>query len=184
MSSVFNSENILENKEILQNEPESVKFRRNSKTLVIFGTGVIPFGFWSIIKIAGYVIFGIPIIDPSEIEDVDEAGVIFLMVFVSVFVLADVFIRVIVGLCFNKEGRGKKVKGAYLVLAVWEILFGAFSLIVYVYQIMFDPDMSADSFFDSYITLFLELSSFLIMVEAFIAALNVRKYKSKKVKVQ
>lgn len=170
----------MENKEILQNDSGSVRFRRNSKTLVILGTGVMVFGFWSIIKIAAYLFLGIPLIDPEELEETDELFLIIFYAILAVVLLGDVIVRLIVGLCLRSEGLGKKVKAGYLVLNVWLILFGILSLWFEIEDLL----MMEDTFVDDYITLFMELSSFVILIESFIAAVSVRRYKSSRVRVK
>ena len=168
----------MEAKEILQNEPETIQFRRNSKTLVILGTGVMVFAFWTIVKIAAYLILGVPIVDEEELGETDELFLIIFYVILVVVLLGDVIIRLIVGLCLRSEGLGKRVKSGYLVLNVWLILFGVVSLWLEIEDLM----MLNDTFMDEYITLFMELSSFLILIEAFIAAIGARRYKSRKVR--
>ena len=170
----------MENKEILQNDPESIKFRRNSKTLAVLGTGVMIFGLWSIIKISAYMFLGIPLVDAEELGETDELFLIIFYVILVIVLMGDVIVRLIVGLCLRSEGLGKKVKGGYLVLNVWLILFGILSLWIEIDDLM----QLNDTFVDEYITFFLELSSFVILIESFIAAVSVRRYKSRRVEVK
>ena len=136
------------------------------------------FAFYTIVKIAAYLILGVPIVDEEELGETDELFLIIFYVILVVVLLGDVIIRLIVGLCLRSEGLGKRVKSGYLVLNVWLILFGVVSLWLEIEDLM----MLNDTFVDEYITLFMELSSFLILIEAFIAAIGARRYKSRKVR--
>ena len=56
----------MENSGCLQNDPGSVRFRRNSNTLTILGAGVSIYGFWGIIKLFTQIALGIRIFDEAN----------------------------------------------------------------------------------------------------------------------
>ena len=168
----------VESETILQNDPRSVNFRRNSNTLVILGTAVIVFGLWNIIKVVAYSILGIPIYDLSDLEGVEAEDeqffMIFIMIILYITLAGDAVVRFIAGHNARAEGLGKKRSKAYLFFLVWEILFGIFT----VGSVISEMFASPESFEDYYVSLFMELSSLVILIEVFIAALSVRKYKA------
>jgi hypothetical protein len=164
----------------LQNDDATIKFRRNSRTLADLGTGIIVFGFWSIIKLATYLILNIPIYDLSEIEDMDQSDLPIVMGMLYVMLAIDVVVRLIVGLNARAEGRGRKRSSLYLIFNVWLILFGLFSVGSVIWE-CFESIMT-ESFFDYLLTLFMECSSLAITIEVYIAALSVRRYKLKELR--
>lgn len=163
---------------IIKNSPEDIAFRRNSNTLSILGTGVIIFGLWSIIKVLAYVALGVPLYSAADIESFDEVSLDLVMTVLEVMLAGDVIVRLIIGLYAGKEGRKqrKRVPGFYLVFTVWEILFVLFSVIAVIQQFL---DARNEEFIEDYVSLFMELSSLVILIEVFIAALSVRRYKKR-----
>ena len=163
------------NENILANDRVSVKYRRNCNTLVVLGTGVILYGFWSIIKLAMCLIFGVELFEESDLEELGPLGISVVMVIV-VFVMAiDVFIRLHVGLRARYEGTGQIAGKAYLVGCVWLILESAFAIAIVIPDII---DMKGD-FLDTYLSVFMELCSLSFSIEVFIAAISVRRYRKK-----
>lgn len=168
---------VLQTEQLIKNDPESVGFRRNSKTLVILGMGVIIFGFWSVIKVAAYTLMGIPLFDATEMKDIGPEQMPFLMTLLVIILTGDVIVRLIVGISARKEGLGRKVRSGYLILNVWLILFGLFTVGSVIREIfVLELSESPEDYFTS---LFLELSSLVITLEVFISALSVRRYKRK-----
>ena len=171
------SESSKTEKPILLNTPEAIRFRRNSSTLVILGTGVIVFGFWGIIKLIAMFAFDMQVFHPEDLEQFDEFGRLILNVVVFVVMAIDVILRLIVGLKAIREGRGKKTGIGYLIVTIWLISGSAYS----IYALMLDLMNMKGAFFDNYVSVFMELSSLVISLEVFIAAISVRRYRSKHV---
>lgn len=165
---------------ILKNAPESVRFRRDSNTLSILGMGVILFGFWSVFRVLTQVVLGVPLFTSTDLKELEGTGVgmDLLIIILSVLLAGDVIVRLIVGLCSMAEGRNhtRCISRIYLVFAVWEILFEVFSVISVFIQMMKEEERS---FLEMYISFFMELSALVILVEVYIAAINVRKYKKR-----
>lgn len=162
------------NQEILQNDPDSIKYRKNVDNLVILGTGVILFGFWSIMKFIAYLALDIPLYDEGMFEDMDPIGTVFVMIFVAIFYVIDMIIRLIVGLGARAEGKGIRRPGkAYLFFNIWLIVFSIISVIIAANFFVASNGMT----YSNLISLFMELSSLLILLEVFISALYVRKYR-------
>ena len=165
-------------KTILKNAPESIRFRRDSHTLSILGMGVILFGFWSVFKVLAQAVLGVPLFTSTDLKELEGTGVDMnvLIIVLSALLAGDVIVRLIVGLCSMAEGRNheKRIKRIYLVFAVWEILFEVFSVISVFIQMMKEEERS---FLEMYISFFMELSALVILLEVYIAAISVRKYK-------
>ena len=170
----------MENSAVLQNDNASIKLRKNCRTLVDLGTGIIIFGFWSIVKLATYTLLEIPIYDLSEYDDLDQSDLPLLMTFLYVMLAADVIIRVIVGLNARAEGRGRSRSSLYLIFNVWMILFGIFSVGSLVWECL--AAGYTEAFFDYLLMLFMEASSLAITIEVYAAALSVRRYKLKELR--
>ena len=165
----------MENENVLANSRESVKYRRNCNTLVVLGTGVILYGFWSIIKLAMCLIFGVELFDMNDLEALGPIGISFVMIVVVIIMAVDVFIRLHVGLRAGYEGKGKKVRKSYLIWCVWLILESAIAIALVVPDII---NMEGD-FIDTYLSVFMELCSLSFSIEVFIAGISVRKYRKK-----
>ena len=166
----------MENTDILRNDPESLRYRRESSTLVVLGTGVMVFGIWSIIKLIGTFAFRIPLFTESEEEDLGSVGMIFAVIIAVIIVSVDVLLRIFVGIRARREGEGKKKAGkAYLVFLVLMIIVSVLSVVVEI-----DTVLSAErDFFDSYANLIMELTSLVVSFEVFMAAIYVRRFRAK-----
>lgn len=169
---------VLQTNGIVSNSPEAVKFRRNSSTLRILGAGVIIYGFWSVIKVIAYVVLGIPLYSAADIENLGEITIDFLLAVLAVLMAGDVIVRLIIGIFAWIEGRrqDKRAPGFYLIFTVWEILFCIFSVYSVIAQFL---TLSNDTFIEVYVSLFMELTSLVILIEVYIAALSVRRYKKR-----
>lgn len=169
---------IIQNNANEMNSPEAVNFRRNSSTLSILGTGVIIFGFWSVIKIVTYVALGIPLYSDADIAEVDGMTIEILMTVLYCMLAGDIIVRLIAGLCARAEGKNhiKRQKVFYLGFIVWEIIFQIYSVSAVIAQFL---SLKDDTYVETYVSLFMELSSMLILIEVYIAALSVRKYKKR-----
>ena len=165
---------------VLQNDKASIKFRRNSNTLVDLGTGIIIFGFWSIVKLATYTILDIPIYDLSEFDDLDQGDLPFIMALLYIFLAGDVLVRIIVGLNARAEGRGKSRSPLYLFFNVWMIFFGLYTVGSLVWECFMAG--YTETLFDLLLMLFMEISSLVITIEVYVAALSVRRYKLKELR--
>ena len=112
---------------------------------------------------------------PEDLEQFDEFGRLILNVVVFVVMAIDVILRLIVGLKAIREGREKKTGKGYLVVCFWLILGSAYSVFLLAMELI----NMEDSFIDSFVAVFMELSSLVISIEVFIAGISVKRYKSK-----
>lgn len=169
-----NVENV-ENKDILRNDAESVKYRRNQNTLVVLGTGVMLFGFWGIIKIIAQLLLGAQFIDPEQMEELGPEGTIFVTFFVAAVLSTDVILRLYAGLRVRREGHGRKVGIGHLIISALLIIGSLFSIAVIIWSLI---SMYGDAG-DNFVALFLELSSLVVTLEVFMASVSVRRYRKK-----
>lgn len=165
----------MENSGCLQNDPGSVRFRRNSNTLTILGAGVSIYGFWGIIKLFTQIALGIRIFDEADEEMLGDIGMIIAMSVLVILMAFDVLLRLFVGLRARREGQGRKVGISYLIFDVW-LMTGSVASVYLVISTILD---GSGDFFDNYVALFMELSSLVVCLEVFIAAISVRRYRSK-----
>ena len=160
------------------NSPEAINFRRNSNTLSILGAGVIIFGFWSVIKIVTYSVLGVPLYTEADVEAAGGVSIDIIVTVLYCLLAGDIIVRLIVGLCARAEGKHheKRQKGFYLGFTVWEILFEIFSVYSVIVQFL---NLNDKDCIEVYVSIFMELSSLLILIEVYIAALSVRRYKKR-----
>ena len=172
------TDNIRQDNTIVLNSPEDIDFRRNSSTLSILGAGVIIFGFWSIVKIVTYSVLGIPLYTEADVEAAGGVSIDIIVNVLYCILAGDIIVRLVVGLCARAEGQdhNKRKSGLYLGFTIWEIIFEVFSVISVIVQFL---SLKDDTFIEVYVSLFMELSSLLILTEVYIAALSVRRYKKR-----
>lgn len=162
---------------ILNNSPEALKFRRNCSTLTIFGTGVIVFGFWGIIKVLAYVLLGIPLYSEGQLAMMEPEMYDFLMIVLAILIAGDAIVRLIVGLSARAEGKRhtRLFPKFYLFFTVWELLFEIYTVFSLILELLVLKTYTA--FEDDFISLIVELTSLAVLIEVYLAALSVRKYK-------
>ena len=161
--------------DILTNDPESISYRRNCNTLVVFGTGVAIFGLWSTLKFIGYLIFGIPILTGEELTEFPDIFYVIVIILTLLILLGDVALRFIVMRRARAEGLGRRVSVRYLIVLGIIIIYGCTS-VAYAIQ---DFLSVTGAFGDKYVEIFVELTVLFFEIELFIAAVRVRKFKAK-----
>ena len=152
-----------------------MRYRRNLNTLSILGTGVIVFGFWGIIKIAAEFFLGIDVFNPEDIKDLNELGLKIVNITLFVVLAVDIILRIIVGIKAKREEHGKKTGRGYLVIILWLVLSSSVNVTAAAWEII---TMRA-AFFEYFVAIFMELSSLVVSLEVFIAAVSVRRYRRK-----
>ena len=165
----------MEENNILKNDKASVNYRRNQNTLIVLGTGVMLFGFWGIIKLIAQILLGFQIFDPKDLEDLGPEGTIFVLFFVAIVLSIDVILRLYASLRARREGLGKKTGVGHLIVLVMLLISSVFTTSFVIWAIMTmngEPD-------ENFIALFLELTSFAITLEVFMASISVRRYRKK-----
>ena len=162
---------------LLENDRKSINFRRNSNTLVIFGTGVMIYGVWTAAKILTYIGLGNNIFDFVDISDLNQVEYKILLIVLFLYLSGDMAVRVVIGMAARFEGKkpDRRFPRIGIVFMVWELLVGVFSsFFTAEYTIAL---WSIDTFEDNMTSLFMELTSLVMLIEVFIATLSVRRYK-------
>ena len=149
--------------------------RRNQDTLFIIGTGVIAFGFWSVIKMCLISAFqteealgGVP--------DLSEGAATYIGT--ALFLAVDLCIRLYIGLSARAMGRDKKQGSAFIVLAA---LFAAFSaaaiIVIAVLALKSGLVRLEDMGVDLLISLIVEFTSIATLVDLVFSAVRVKRLK-------
>ena len=162
----------------MENNSElQISLRRNQNTLIVIGTGVIVFGVWSILKAAlsaGLQMEGMfADADPSL-----DRGLLLAAFWISFAVIlsADLGLRLYVGLSAVKEGHGAKRRAGYIVLALLMALFSAAAFAISIYALGRE---AADSAGSLVVSVVVELTSGICLVEMALSAIRVRRLRRK-----
>ena len=158
------------------------ELRRYQNLLVCVGSGIILFGFWSLVKGVMSMFlyrdeFEELLISLGTTEEELGFAVPFVYNVLTVLILIDLTLRVIVGSSAKKEGRGRAGKNqkAYLI-------FGVVLGIIVVCSLVGDISNFTENFdnlFDGIITIVIEVTSIAMIVELFVAGLKVKHLKKK-----
>lgn len=166
--------------------------RRYENTLVILGTGVIMYGLWSVAKtvflllqearnlrasgalsLAGAQLQG----GPEMARLVTVSGWVVFWVIAVVMIGIDIALRLYVGLSARAEGFGTKKRGSgYLVVAG---LMAVLSFATAVYTILHIPS-GLNDLENNIVTMIVEVTSVIILVEMIRAAWKVKKLRKEK----
>ncbi len=156
---------------IINNDPYSVRIRRNRATLSVVGIGVAAFGCWSIIKMIMECLIG-PV-SPSVVEDLMDDDILVIVlteVLLIVLMITDVTLRFYIGLSARKEAAGVLRSHKYIVVAVLVFLFNGWGLI----EIAGDIIAADGLYLRDYISFFVELTSLVLLLELIIVSHNCR----------
>ena len=161
------------------------ELRRNQNVLVCVGTGVIMFGFWSVIKGIMTIFLQRDLLletietskqslSPEELEFFDPVFTVVCIV-IGIIVAIVMLIRIYVGLSARKEGMGraKRTKKAYLVFAVILAVIPAFYL---VFEFS-EGVKSLGSFLDQIVPIIIDITSLVMTIQLLVAGAKVRSLK-------
>lgn len=155
---------------------DTVRLRRCRNRLVISGAGVIAFGVWSVVKTVLAVTLRYDEVQVLlDLDGVPFPGLIRIFVFalVAIILSADLALRLFVGLSARSEGFGRKKHYVYIGLAVLMIVFSLWTIVF-----GFNVD-DYDSIPDMAISLIVELTSDLALLEIVISAIIVKRLSKK-----
>lgn len=183
---------------MINNTEDQINIRRAQDTLVNVGTGVILFGSWEVIKVMLTMIANrAKLLDymKSNIETVTDGPVFSdTALFLIFFSMAMVFYgfglvsRIIIGRSAIAEGKGKKTGSVYLVLTAVMILIGVSSFWGDLLLLMgknagaVGEDLLLKDV--SIVSLFIELTSLVMLIEMAAAAIKVKRYKRRQRRLQ
>ena len=160
---------------LVNNDPASVKMRRNRGTLSVAGLGVMAFGLWSVVKFVMECLIGQ--IREDMVNTYSDTGTILAWIVIIVVVhliLTDVILRYIVGRCAWRESRGLRQGHWYLILAGNIAAGSILSIYIEAESIILRDDFSL---YD-YACLIVELTSLVMLIELFVASICSRRRKS------
>ena len=160
---------------LVNNDPASVKMRRNRGTLSVAGLGVMAFGLWSVVKFVMECLIGQ--IREDLVNTYSDTGTILAWIVIIVVVhviLTDVILRYIVGRCAWRESRGLRQGHWYFILAVNIAAGSILSIYIEAESIILRDDFSL---YD-YACLIVELTSLVMLIELFVASICSRRRKS------
>ena len=154
------------------------ELRKHQHTLITYGTGTILFGLWSLAKSVVYLVF-----DRSEeslsymIEQLapsEERGLMFVLAISlvsSVFLLIDMLFRWVAGSSARKIGTGMKIKPSFVIASLYIVAVDGFEFVSGIQSILAGEFMQLDKI----LTLLVDITSFIIVVQMIYAAFMVGK---------
>ena len=155
-------------------EELKVQLRKNQDTLKIVGQGVIAFGIWSIVKtVLSSALSWSSIREQMDAPGVSDAMLVSAFVFVMAVLLAIVLlIRLYIGRAGIAEGRGQRRGGGYIVAA---FLLAGVDFTLQIFSLAESLRLGGRPLMDMAITLVVELTSCITLVEMGVSAIRVRK---------
>ena len=154
------------------------ELRRKQVTLVTLGTGVILFGVWSVVKSLLYFRTNLFADLDTQVEpELLPYIKLVTVVIVALFVLADLGIRLKIGLRARAEGMGRRQKNGYLILAALIVFVNITGDLLGVYFIVKNgvPEQAG---LDYVVSVLVDLSSTILLAELIITVLRVRKLRA------
>lgn len=156
------------------------EYRKHQHTMIIAGTGVFLFGLWSLVKTILYILFANSDeegLDIPEYDTPEEAMfvMIFVLVFLAVVLCIDLFLRWRLGVKARAIGEGSKEPGvSFRLQAGYVTLIDAIEIVTGVMSLMQTPDNPADIV----VTLLVDITSFVTIMQMLFAAYRMKKLKS------
>lgn len=163
------------------------ELRKNQNLLVCIGTGVIMFGFWSVIKGVMTIFLQreelIAMLEEVKAslsqEEVEFFAPAFTIVciIIGIIVLLDLLMHIFVGLSARKEGlgRGKGRHRAYLVFSVILFLFSTFSMVMQISSM----EKSFAGFLDVIVPVIVDVTFMIMLIELIVVGSKVKTLKRK-----
>ena len=164
-----------------KNEPNDVKIRKYRDTLVTGGLAITAFGIWTVIKslmeaftilrpLIGNMSFkNLTQVQVKQLREMDNPLFYFLILLIFIFLVADLSVRVYVGLSARAIGLQKKKRNGkersgivWLVFGVILTAFGVYSLIVSL--------TSAEELLRTYSIMYFVVSLFVDVTSIFVTA--------------
>ena len=177
----YTETDILKNHELAHKsevDPQ-VKYRRLRNLLSTSSFGVIIFGLWSIIRSVLYVLFSRESqkeIDMTVSETGAESSDVLMVIVILMLVILglEIALRLFVGLSARAESKGKKKSIAYVIVAGILIPFYVMSVIYSIASTDY-----INGVVDNIITIIMDITSTLALIELFVAAISIRVMRKK-----
>lgn len=168
------------------NSPDQIRQRRAQNTLIIIGGSVILFGIWSIFKSIGVLFItkdelleDVRNAIQTESEPISEGLALGIVVAGILIILAIIIlIRIIIGLSAIKAGRNKKHGFIYIPLTILMILASWLQIVrgLSLFLTAVEEEASGDT---SLMSVVIEITSMIMMIEMLVSAARLRKYRKK-----
>ena len=142
------------------------ELRRYQNLLTVSGLGVIAFGVWSVLKTL--LVFFFNKEEFGEMPEETWARVI-MFVILGALLLIVFLIHLFVGLSARAEGFGKKKGYAYIVVAILMTCMSVASIVMIFLEI------KETSIMELTVSLIVEATSLIVMIELLVAAFTVKK---------
>ena len=156
-----------------ENDALHIQLRKNQDTLKIVGLGVMAFGAWSIVRTILYTTFQWNSIIENMVEQelsAKTAGIMYIIV--SVMIMAvEIAIRLYIGRSAIAEGKGERKRPGYIVVAFLIALMDLSLMFFFFILLGTRTEISLDAL----VTMFVELTSTVILLEMCQSAIRVRK---------
>ena len=145
-----------------------IQLRKNQNTLIVVGLGVIAFGVWSVIK--SVLLTTLTGDTLANITEQGTAVTVAFWIMLGIVLAIDLRLRLYVGLAAINEGRGRKKRKAYIVWAFLMAFMGALAVVIGLATIG-----SSEAIGTTVVTVIVETTSCVLLVEMALAALKVKK---------
>lgn len=159
------------------NDKNHVDERRYATRLKVTAGGILILGFWAVIQTA-LIALSNGTLSPENLSDdvkiakfVNAIVVTLFIIILSVIILS---LRFIIIKGAVREADKGIARNGYLVVAVYLMLIGLWSLLFFVRALFGDGDIK----FSDFVILVLDLTSFALLLELFIAAKKLRKVRA------
>ena len=170
------------------NSPESVRLRKSQNTLIVVGAGIMMFGLWTVVKSLGMVFLDPEILmaDARTIAAGSGGLVTERLLFTAMLVVVAVYLffgltaRCIIGFSAIAEGRGRRRGKVYLPLTVVFIILNILEINAGVLRAVFGNVAETVPGNSLLVSLIIELTSMIMMVQLLSAVRHVRKFEKAK----
>jgi hypothetical protein len=143
-----------------------VTIRRLENNLTTLGTGIIVFGFWSLLKFAvSYFTLGDQMFEETN-GDIDATVIFFSWLFAVLFALVYLWL----GLCARAEGNGKRKSLLYLIVIG---VIATLSTLIIAAEVL-SLFLLKDEIDTVLITLVIDLTRMIFLIELFYSSIKLR----------
>lgn len=177
--------------ERINNDPQQVLLRKSRNNLIVMGSGIILFGVWTAFKMLAMLVLlkdetieglrkmasGVNAGATGEWNSVIPEDTVYLitMVLVALFMALALCARAYVGMSAISEGRGKRKRSFYLVVAAVIICFNMASFILNFISVNEPEQMGAFTRDTSFSGLIIEFTSMVMLIEMLVSAIRARQ---------
>ena len=156
-----------------ENDALHIQLRKNQDTLKNVGLGVMAFGAWSIVRTILYTTLQWNSIIENMVEQelsAKTAGIMYVIVIVMIMAV-EIAIRLYIGRSAIAEGKGKRKRPGYIVVAFLIALMDLSLMFSFFMLLGTRTEISLDAL----VTMFVEFTSAVILLEMCQSAIRVRK---------